>query len=135
MDPFAAARTGLLLNSRHRNPTARNFCDRCGHGYYAQNVSNLVNLVNRFVPNYMEIETFALNHHDLHEGNIMVNDKGRIMALLDWECVPVVPSWRAALLPKFLDKATRTKNPRKDKSDSEDQLFDHLEQFECLGRF
>lgn len=62
-----------------------------------------------------EPETTALYHHDLHLNNILVNEQGEITAVLDWECVSVLPLWVSTMLPKFLEGPVREEEPQKDK--------------------
>ncbi len=49
-----------------------------------------------------------LHHHDLHEGNILVDDTGRVTAIVDWEMIVALPKVLAGR-PKFcysIDKLT-----------------------------
>ncbi|GJC87620.1 altered inheritance of mitochondria protein 9, mitochondrial [Colletotrichum liriopes] len=59
-------------------------------------------------------QTF-LCHDDLSLKNILVDDDGKITALLDWECVSTMPSWAVTLMPKFLDGAQREEEPDRDR--------------------
>lgn len=54
-----------------------------------------------------EAETTALYHHDLHLNNILVNEKGEITAVLDWESISAMPLWMSTMVPKFLDEPVR----------------------------
>lgn len=47
------------------------------------------------------IESTWLAAHDLHDKNIMVNDDGELVAILDWEFCMTVPAWAACQLPKL----------------------------------
>jgi phosphotransferase family enzyme len=47
-------------------------------------------------------ETFILQHNDLSQENIFVNNLGEIKAILDWENTPWLPAWAACDLPALL---------------------------------
>lgn len=51
----------------------------------------------------------TLFHHDLSFANILTSDEGQVTAILDWECVIAVPSWKACQLPEFLVGRPRQK--------------------------
>ncbi|KAJ0163255.1 hypothetical protein CTA2_3266 [Colletotrichum tanaceti] len=59
-------------------------------------------------------ERSFLWHEDLSLQNILVDDRGRITALLDWECVSTMPSWAVTQMPKFLRGAPRDEEPERD---------------------
>ncbi|KAL6407258.1 putative kinase-like protein [Ilyonectria robusta] len=61
----------------------------------------LCRLLPKFFPPSTREET-VLWHHDLSDNNILVSDSGALAAIVDWECVSVVPMWRARDIPKFL---------------------------------
>jgi aminoglycoside phosphotransferase (APT) family kinase protein len=61
-----------------------------------------------------QAEQTVLWHDDLSLANILVNDDGKVTALLDWECVSCKPLWMAADMPKFLLGATREEEPKRD---------------------
>lgn len=67
-----------------------------------------------FPPGSDEVETTGLYHHDLHLSNILVNEKGEITAVLDWECVSALPLWVSTQVPKFLDEPVREEEPQRD---------------------
>ena len=49
---------------------------------------------------------YTLHHHDLNASNIIVNPETfDIIGIVDWEMVNIVPMWRAAEHPEFLDFA------------------------------
>ncbi|KAH8664809.1 phosphotransferase enzyme family-domain-containing protein, partial [Ilyonectria robusta] len=56
----------------------------------------------------------VLWHDDLSLSNILVDDKGRITALVDWECVSTMPRWAATQMPKFLMGPERQEEPVRD---------------------
>ncbi|KAK4446967.1 phosphotransferase enzyme family-domain-containing protein [Podospora aff. communis PSN243] len=75
----------------------------------------LLALVPKIFPATLEqSETTALYHHDLHLNNVLVDDNGKITAVLDWECVSAMPLWMTAKLPKFLEGPAREEEPQKD---------------------
>lgn len=75
----------------------------------------LLSLLPRFFPPTLdEVETTGLYHHDLHLNNILVNEKGEITAVLDWECVSALPLWMLTQVPKFLDEPVREEEPQRD---------------------
>ncbi len=48
--------------------------------------------------------SFTLHHHDLNEANILVNPETfEVTGIVDWEMINVVPEWRAAEAPRFLE--------------------------------
>ncbi|KAK3358525.1 phosphotransferase enzyme family-domain-containing protein [Lasiosphaeria ovina] len=57
--------------------------------------------------------TVLWNDFTLH--NIMVDDAGRITAVLDWQCLATVPRWTALQVPDFLRGATRHDMPDRDR--------------------
>ncbi|KAL8787241.1 MAG: hypothetical protein Q9195_007851 [Heterodermia aff. obscurata] len=51
---------------------------------------------------------YTLHHHDLNASNIIVDPETfKIIGIVDWEMVNIVPLWRAASYPRFLDYARR----------------------------
>jgi hypothetical protein len=56
----------------------------------------------------------VLWHDDLSLGNILVDDDGKVTALIDWECVSCKPLWMAAEMPKFLLGPVREEEPNRD---------------------
>ncbi|KAF5024453.1 hypothetical protein F66182_3539 [Fusarium sp. NRRL 66182] len=59
-------------------------------------------------------ERTVLWHDDLSLQNIMVDEKGTMTAIIDWECVSAMPLWVATQMPKFLRGATREREPQRD---------------------
>jgi hypothetical protein len=43
--------------------------------------------------------------------NTLVDEEGRLTALIDWECVPAVPLWRACQFPQLLEGSTLEEKP------------------------
>lgn len=56
----------------------------------------------------------ALYHDGLTLHNILLNDKGEITALLDWECVSAMPTWVATMPPRLLYGPSREEEPSKE---------------------
>lgn len=102
-----------------------------------------------FPPGTSQEEPTVIVHPDLHASNILVNDNDEITGILDWECVPAVPLWRACQLPKLLCDTEREEKPdrsvyqpdddsydeeeedRLDNEDVCDMYWDHLMEYEC----
>lgn len=65
-----------------------------------------------FFPSYAaDCEDFALHHDDLHRHNLILDSKGKLRALVDWECVSVMPLWKACQIPQFLKTRERIVSP------------------------
>lgn len=56
----------------------------------------------------------ALYHDDLSLHNILVNEQGEVTAVVDWECISVMPIWMATKIPKFLVGERREEEPIRD---------------------
>lgn len=59
----------------------------------------------------MRNQPTVLYHHDLNLRNILVDDEGRITAIVDWECVSVLPIWMTSNMPQFLEGDDRSEEP------------------------
>jgi hypothetical protein len=77
-------------------------------------VRKLLRLLPTVFPPQENPEQTSLYHHDLHLGNILVDNRGAITAVLDWECVSALPLWMATHVPKFLEEQTREEEPQKE---------------------
>ncbi|KAJ5611749.1 hypothetical protein N7528_008854 [Penicillium herquei] len=64
-----------------------------------------------FSPGGSEPELSILFHDDLSSRNILVQDSGDLAAVLDWECVSVLPLWRACYYPALLEGRPRSLEP------------------------
>ncbi|KAI9933655.1 hypothetical protein MW887_008128 [Aspergillus wentii] len=71
-------------------------------------------LPKRFPAEEQAIEQTALWHSDLSLQKILVDEDGEITAIIDWECVSVVPTWAAAQVPQFLIGTKRDTQPLRD---------------------
>lgn len=67
-----------------------------------------------FSPAVLEPEPTMLFHDDLNSGNILVSASGDLTAVLDWECVSVLPVWKACDVPAFLQCQIRNEPPHAD---------------------
>lgn len=47
-------------------------------------------------------EITTLHHYDTSGYNVLVDEEGRLTALLDWDSVSAVPLWKACQMPEFL---------------------------------
>jgi hypothetical protein len=69
-----------------------------------------------------------LFHDDLSMQNILVDEEGKLTAIVDWECVSAVPLWRACQIPQLLEGRLRDEEPDRDQYmlevDDERQEFD-----------
>ncbi|KAF4341172.1 altered inheritance of mitochondria 9 mitochondrial [Fusarium beomiforme] len=96
-------------------------------------------LISRVFPFETEAETTVLYHDDLHGNNILVNETGTITGIVDWECVSVVPLWKACSMPQFLFEQPRWNEPdrtryRHDASGNVYELYyRHLHQYETTA--
>lgn len=52
-------------------------------------------------------EPSILFHDDLSFQNILIDDDGKMVAVIDWECVSALPLWRACQFPAFLEGRAR----------------------------
>lgn len=59
-------------------------------------------------------ERTALYHHDLGLANILIDEEGKLTAIIDWECVSTMPIWMTTRVPKFLRGKTREEDPKRD---------------------
>lgn len=58
--------------------------------------------VNSSCSSEVKPEATTLHHYDTSGYNVLVDDEGRLTALLDWDGVSVVPLWKACQMPEFL---------------------------------
>ncbi|KAI3318837.1 kinase-like protein [Xylariaceae sp. AK1471] len=59
-------------------------------------------------------ELTVLWHDDLNMRNILVDEKGEITAIVDWECVSALPIWMTMNMPTFLQGNSRSEEPKLD---------------------
>lgn len=56
-----------------------------------------------FPPGSTTRESTFLFHPDLSANNVLLNDHGNLIGIVDWECVIATPSWLSCQLPEFLE--------------------------------
>jgi hypothetical protein len=64
-----------------------------------------------FSPDPLKPERTILFHDDLSMQNILVDEQGKLTAVIDWECVSALPLWRACQFPEFLQGGVRDETP------------------------
>lgn len=53
-------------------------------------------------------KSFSIYNDGISRDNLVVDFKGKRQALIDWECVSVMPLWKAYQIPSFIDILKRT---------------------------
>jgi aminoglycoside phosphotransferase len=77
-------------------------------------IHRLINLLPRiFLSRESLPEHTVIWHDDLSLNNILVNDEGKVTAIIDWECVSAMPRWFATQMPSFLEGPVREKEPER----------------------
>ena len=79
------------------------------------NIRRLKEYLPTFFPLRDEPEVFALHHDDISNQNILVDETGVLKALIDWECVSVLPLWKVCQVPAFLKGQDCYEKPDPDK--------------------
>lgn len=85
---------------------------------------------------HLDDEPSILFHDDLSQHNILVDDGGGLIAVLDWECVSALPLWKACCYPSFLEGRPREKKPelarykRGANGEATDLYWDHMMEYE-----
>lgn len=75
-------------------------------------IRRLIKLLPKIFPTSESLpERTVIWHDDLSLSNILVDDEGKITAVLDWECVSAMPRWLATQMPRFLEGQTREQEP------------------------
>ncbi|KAG8627265.1 hypothetical protein KVT40_004748 [Elsinoe batatas] len=84
-----------------------------------------------------DIESTMLWHDDLTASNTMVDERGRLTGVVDWECVSCLPVWYACQYPSVLRGVDREEAPdveiygKTDDGQVENELYwENLEDFE-----
>lgn len=91
----------------------------------------LVNRLRTHLPEFFPTahqEQTMIFHDDLGRHNILVDDAGKLTAIVDWECVSALPLWKACQYPAFLNGRDQTEEPHqkdylKNANDEPDELF------------
>ena len=90
-----------------------------------------------FPSNDDDREEFALHHDDISRHNLIIDSKGKLQALVDWECVSVMPVWKGCQIPSFIVTPDRTERPNPEnytvytECSSFNLYDDHLNEYEC----
>ena len=85
---------------------------------YAESVLRVARKLLRLLPKIFPVlvhppERTVLWHDELSLLNVMVDDAGRLTAVVDWECVSTMPRWVASQMPEFLRGAAREEKPER----------------------
>jgi hypothetical protein len=104
--------------------------DSLDDAYDCRQIDSFVQDLLELLPKHISPKDVETSYHllvpDLHSGNIMVDDDGDILAIIDWEFISSVPAWRSCVLPKlFLHRAERAEKPYR-----EDYAVPTLEEIE-----
>ncbi|KAK6452980.1 hypothetical protein FP744_10009231 [Trichoderma asperellum] len=78
----------------------------------------LINLLPKIFPSAERLsESTVIWHDDFSLSNILVDDEGKIEAIIDWECVSAMPQWSATQMPRFLEPTRENEPKRQDYAD------------------
>ena len=83
----------------------------------AENARNIAKRLLDILPGIFpqsETESTVLYHDDLSMQNILVDEMGKLTAVVDWECVSALPLWRACQIPALLEGRDRDEEPRRE---------------------
>ncbi|KAJ5915830.1 hypothetical protein N7454_010971 [Penicillium verhagenii] len=80
-------------------------------------------------------EPSVVFHEDLSQYNIMLDDKGDLTGVLDWECVSAMPLWKTCCFPRFLHGIPRHTKPNIEDYDLGNPgpgtaYWEHLDEYE-----
>ncbi|MCJ1275965.1 hypothetical protein MMC21_003770 [Puttea exsequens] len=69
---------------------------------------DIIKRIRHLLPQYFPTKTpgreaTMLFHDDLSMHNVLVDENGKLTAVVDWECVSPLPLWKACDIPAFLD--------------------------------
>jgi hypothetical protein len=73
--------------------------------------NRIIELLPRYFPPSAEDERFYLHTHDVHAKNLLVDEHGNLLSMIDWENVAVVPTWQCCTLPPLLRTGIDVPNP------------------------
>lgn len=100
-------------------------------------INRLKPLLSRILPaDGQDLEASVLFHNDLSRHNILVDDRGALTGVLDWECVSAVPLWMACSYPAFLEGRPRHSEPdtgryhREENGEISELYWEHLSDYE-----
>ncbi|KAF8512767.1 phosphotransferase enzyme family-domain-containing protein [Gautieria morchelliformis] len=120
--PFHSSRawleSRLLLVSNDCEATLNNPASDQDDVETAEDTKALVARLQRCLPNFFPDadeakEHFVLCHEDISRQNILVDNSGSLTAFVDWECVSVLPLWKACQFPSFLVGRDRETMPQR----------------------
>jgi aminoglycoside phosphotransferase (APT) family kinase protein len=79
----------------------------------AEEMQEIYNLLEPIIPRLFRPgstikESTSLFHPDLSANNILINDEGNLVGIVDWECVITAPPWLSCQLPEFLEGPSNT---------------------------
>ncbi|KAK3900004.1 phosphotransferase enzyme family-domain-containing protein [Staphylotrichum tortipilum] len=107
------------------------------------NTMTIISRLKQHVPDFFPVtvpastpECTMILHDDLSRHNILVDDAGRLTAVVDWECISTVPFWAACQIPSLLQGKPRNEEPIKaiyhhDEDGNVAELFwEHLDEYE-----
>ncbi|KAF6819441.1 kinase-like protein [Colletotrichum plurivorum] len=93
-------------------------------------------LADFFPAGSLEPEPSVIFHSDMNSGNVLVDQTGKLTAVVDWECVSALPLWAACEYPEFLIGRPNDHCPINSEYDHdengevEENFWDDLENFE-----
>ena len=100
-------------------------------------ISKLRSRLDEFFPiNVKGSEPTTIFHDDLSRHNILVDEKGVLTGVVDWECVSALPLWIACQFPLVVQGNRPDEEPIKsrylhDENGEVDELYwEHLENYE-----
>lgn len=82
-------------------------------------------------------EEFSLHHDNISWHNLIVDSKGNLQVLVDWECVLVMLLWKACQISSFFDTLECTERPNSENymrnADGSINLLyhEHLNKYKC----
>lgn len=101
--------------------------------YRLQVANKLTKLLPKLFPLFQNpAEPTVLWHDNLSMSNILVDDDGKITALIDWECVSCKPLWVATEMPELLLGHAQEEEPNKDYPDEDDAKKTKLDRIELF---
>ncbi|KAK3293067.1 phosphotransferase enzyme family-domain-containing protein [Chaetomium fimeti] len=83
-----------------------------------------------------EPERTVILHDDLSRQNTLVDDRGNLTAVVDWECISALPLWYACQIPPLLQGTPRDEEPVKTEYGHDEDgnlveiFWEHLDHYE-----
>ncbi|KAF5012205.1 hypothetical protein FDECE_1721 [Fusarium decemcellulare] len=105
------------------------------------NIANKLRLLlgRVFPKEALEEESTILWHGDLSMSNILVDSGGKLTGVVDWECVPALPLWKACCYPPFMEGRVREEKPdisryREESDEQPSELYhEHVVEYELTS--